>query len=70
MNPDLNPIEHPWKDLKTAVGRKHLTNLNDLEQFAKEEWSKILVERCKKLIHAYWKQLISVNVSKGGASKY
>ncbi len=68
MNPDLNPIEHPWKDLKTAVGRKHLTNLNDLEQFAKEEWSSTEEER--KLIHAYQKRLISVNVSKGGASKY
>ncbi len=36
--------EHPWRDLKTAVGRRHHSNLNDLEQFAKEECSKILVE--------------------------
>ncbi len=44
MSPDLNPIEHLWRDLKTAVGRRHPSNLNDLEQFAKEEWSKIPVE--------------------------
>ncbi len=60
MSPDLNPIEHLWRDLKTAVGRRHPSNLNDLEQFAKEEWSKIPVERCKKLIHGYRKRLISV----------
>ncbi len=70
MSPDLNPIEHLWRDLKTAVGRRHPSNLNDLEQFAKEEWSKIPVERCKKLIHGYRKRLISVIFSKGGATKY
>ncbi len=70
MSPDLNPIEHLWRDLKTAVRRKHPSNLNDLELFAKEEWSKIPVERCKKLIHGYRKWLISVIFSKGAATKY
>ncbi len=70
MSPDLNPIEHLWRDLKTAGGRRHPSNLNDLEQFAKEEWFKIPVERCKKLIHGYRKRLISVMFSKGGATKY
>ncbi len=69
MSPDLNPIEHLWRDIKTAVGRRHPSNLNDLEQFSKEECSKIPVERCKKLIHVYRKQLISVFFSKGGATK-
>ncbi len=39
MSPDLN--------LKTAVGKRHPSNLKDLEQFAKEERSNIPVERCK-----------------------
>ncbi len=56
--------------LKTAVGRRHPSNLNDLEQFANEEWSKIPVERCKKLIHSYRKRLISAIFPKGGAAKY
>ncbi len=70
MSPDLNPIEHLWSDLKTAVGRRHPSNLNDLEQFAKEELSKIPVERCKNLIHGYRKRLISVIFFQRGATKY
>ena len=27
MIPDLNPVEHLWGDLKTAVGRRHPSNL-------------------------------------------
>ena len=69
MSPDLNPIEHPWTDLKTAVGRRHPSNLRHLEQLAKE-WSKISAERCKKLIDGYRKRLISVIFSKGCTTKY
>src|SRR4029434_10936421 len=57
MSPHLNPIEHLWHDLRTAVGRRHPSNVRDLEQLAKEEWSKIPVERWKKLIHGYRKRL-------------
>ena len=31
MSPDLNPIEHLWKELKLAVWRRHLSNLKQLE---------------------------------------
>ena len=55
MSPDLNPIEHLWGDLKTAVGRRHPSNLGELEQFAQEEWAKVPVERWRKLIHGYRK---------------
>ena len=41
---------HLWRDLKTAVGRRHPSNLRHLEQLAKKQWSKIPVERCKKLM--------------------
>ena len=51
MSPDLNPIEHLWRDLKTAVGRRHPSNLRHLEQL--EKWSKIPVEKCKKLIDGF-----------------
>ena len=70
MSPDLNPIEHLWRDLKTAVGRRHPSNLRHLEQLVKQEWSKIPLERCKKLIDGCRERLISVIFSKGCATKY
>ncbi|CAJ0965038.1 unnamed protein product [Ranitomeya imitator] len=59
MSPDLNPIEHLWRDLKMAVWRRHPANIRDLEQFAKEERSKIPAEHCKKLIDGYRKRLVA-----------
>ncbi|CAJ0935161.1 unnamed protein product [Ranitomeya imitator] len=59
MSPDLNPIDHLWRDLKMAVWRRHPSNIRDLEQFAKEEWSKIPAEHCKKLIDGYRKRLVA-----------
>ena len=44
--------------------------MRDLEQFAKEEWSKIPVERCRKHVDGYRKRLVSVIFSKGCATKY
>ena len=60
MSPDLNPIEHLGGDLKTAVGRRHPSNVGELEQFAQEEWSKLPVVRCGKLIHGWRKRLTAV----------
>ncbi|KAG2456820.1 TC1A transposase, partial [Polypterus senegalus] len=70
MSPDLNPIEHLWRDLKIAVGRRRPSNLRNLEQFAKEEWLEIPVEGCNKLVDGYRKRLILVIFSKGHATKY
>ncbi|KAI4905520.1 hypothetical protein NFI96_017283 [Prochilodus magdalenae] len=65
MSPDLNPIEHLWRDLKIAVGRRHPSNMRDLEQFAKEEWSKIPVERCCTLENR--EQLLNITAHRGGS---
>lgn len=70
MSPDLNPIEHLWKELKLAVGRRHPSNLRELEQFAQEERAKLPVETCRNLIQSYRKGLIAVIASKGCATKY
>ncbi|KAK1801575.1 hypothetical protein P4O66_004535 [Electrophorus voltai] len=41
QSPDLNPIEHLWRDLKMAVPRHSPSNLMELERFCKEEWEKL-----------------------------
>uniref|UniRef100_A0AAZ3SD85 Tc1-like transposase DDE domain-containing protein n=1 Tax=Oncorhynchus tshawytscha TaxID=74940 RepID=A0AAZ3SD85_ONCTS len=70
QSPDLNPIENLWKELKTAVYKCSPSNLTELELFCKEEWEKISVSRCAKLIETYPKRLTAVIAAKGGATKY
>lgn len=39
QRPDLNPIENLWQVLKVNVHARKPCNLNQLEQFAMEEWA-------------------------------
>ncbi|KAK3512401.1 hypothetical protein QTP70_008741 [Hemibagrus guttatus] len=41
QGPDLNPIEHLWRDLKMAVQRRSPSNLMELERSCREEWEKL-----------------------------
>jgi transposase len=38
QTPDLNQIEHPWRDLKIAVQRCPPSNLTELERKCREDW--------------------------------
>jgi transposase len=53
QSPDLNPIEDLWYDLKIDVHQQNPSNLKELGQFCLEEWAKIPVARCAKLIETY-----------------
>uniref|UniRef100_A0A8C5DZM8 Tc1-like transposase DDE domain-containing protein n=1 Tax=Gouania willdenowi TaxID=441366 RepID=A0A8C5DZM8_GOUWI len=68
QSPDLNPIEHLWRDLKMAVHRP--SNLMELERFCKEEWAKVATDRCAKLVASYSKRLEAVIAAKGATTKY
>ena len=70
QSPDLNPIENRWFDLKIAVHQWNPSNLKELEQFCLEEWEKIPVESCAKLIETYPKRLSAVIDAKGDSTKY
>ena len=65
QSPVLNPI-----DLKTAVHKWSTSNLTELEQFCKEEWSNIATSRCAKLVETYPNRLKAVIKAKGGSTKY
>ena len=60
QSPDLNPIENLWYDLNIAVHQQNPSNLKELEQFCLEEWAKIPVARCAKLIETYPSRLTGV----------
>ncbi|KAG2466461.1 TCB1 transposase, partial [Polypterus senegalus] len=70
QSPDLNPIEHLWRDLKMAVHRRFPSNLMELERCCKEEWVKLAKDRCAKLVASYSKRLEAVIAAKGASTKY
>ncbi|KAG2468153.1 TC1A transposase, partial [Polypterus senegalus] len=70
QSPDLNPIEHLWRDLKMAVHRCFPSNLMELERCCKEEWAKLAKDRCTKLVASYSKRLEAVIAATGASTKY
>lgn len=59
-SPDRNPTKHLWKDLKLALGRRHLWNLREVKQFAQEVWNKSPSEKSQQEL-----QKVAVIASKG-----
>ena len=57
QSPDLNPIEPLWRDLKMAVQLYSPSNLTELERICREEWEKLLIYRCAKLVMSYPRRL-------------
>ncbi|KAG2465757.1 TCB1 transposase, partial [Polypterus senegalus] len=70
QSPDLNPIEHLWRDLKMAVHRRFPSNLTELERCCKEAWVKPAKDRCAKLVASYSKRLEAIIAGKGASTKY
>ncbi|KAG2462346.1 TCB1 transposase, partial [Polypterus senegalus] len=70
QSPDLNLIEHLWRDLKMAVRRRFPSNLMELEKCCKEEWAKLAKDRCAKLVASYSKRLEAVIAAKGTSTKH
>ncbi len=70
QSPDLNPIEHLWRDLKMAVHQRLPSNLTELERICKEEWQRIPKSRCEKLVASFPKRLMAVLNQKCASTKY
>ena len=51
--PDLNLIEHLWRDLKIAVMQPSPSNLTVLERICRDYWEKLPKYRCAKLVASY-----------------
>ncbi|KAG2464911.1 TCB2 transposase, partial [Polypterus senegalus] len=70
QSPDLNPIEHLWRDLKMAVHQRLPSNLTELERICKEEWQRIPKSRCEKRVASFPRRLMAVLAQKGASTKY
>uniref|UniRef100_A0AAY4DL66 Tc1-like transposase DDE domain-containing protein n=1 Tax=Denticeps clupeoides TaxID=299321 RepID=A0AAY4DL66_9TELE len=68
--PDLNPIEKLWSELKRHGRARRPTNLTELHQFCQEEWARIPLNCCEKLVEGYPKRLRQVIQFKGNSTKY
>ena len=70
QSPDLNPIEHLWRDLKMAVHQRSPSNLTELERICKEEWQRIPKSRCEKVVASFARRLMAVLAQKGASTQY
>ena len=70
QSPDLNPIENLWGVLKNEVSKRQFSNKAELWSFVKEEWQKIPIETCRKLISSMPNRMQKVIENKGGHSGY
>ncbi|KAK3530952.1 hypothetical protein QTP70_006498 [Hemibagrus guttatus] len=70
QNPDLNPIENLWRELKIRVRAKKPSNLQQLGAFAREEWRNIPQQTCRNLVETYKKRLQAVIKNNGFSIDY
>jgi transposase len=72
QSPDMNPIEHVWKRLKTLVNQRPTRpqNLDELWVALQEEWLKIDVEFINSLIESMPRRVAALYTSKGRSTKY
>ena len=68
--PDLNPIEHLWRDPKIAVQQRSPSNLTELERIYREEWKKLPKYKCAKLVASCPRRLKAVIAAKGASTKH
>jgi hypothetical protein len=53
QSPDLNLIEHLWRDLKIAVQRRSSSTLKELVRICRKEWEELPKYRYAKLVASY-----------------
>ena len=71
-SPDLNPIENLWALLKKRVGARARDSdgVFDLWALIEEEWGKITINECRKLVHSMPDRIQAVIKARGGYTKY
>ena len=70
QSPDMNPIEHLWRVLKTRVALRRPRGRDNCIEIAFEEWYKISPEECAKLVKSMPERADALYLAKGGHTKY
>ncbi len=56
--------------MKVKVHKRNTHNIKQLKELCKEEWGKVTLDQCGKLVANYRKRLEAVKQDKGYAKKY
>ena len=65
QSPDLNPTKNFWGVLKNEISKRQFSNKTELCSFVKEEWQKLPLETCWKLISSMANRMQQVIQNKG-----
>ena len=71
-SPDLNPIEHAWDMLQTAISARPVQarNIEELRQALIQEWTNLDQNRLIRLIQSMRRQCLAVINARGGHKRY
>ncbi|GES88637.1 IS630 family transposase [Rhizophagus clarus] len=72
QSPDLNPIENLWNHLDSQVQKRKPVprSKQELIEVIQDEWRKITIETCQRLILSMPNRVKAVIKAKGGHTKY
>ncbi|CAB4482678.1 unnamed protein product [Rhizophagus irregularis] len=72
QSPDLNPIENLWNHLDSQVRKRKPVprSKQELIEVIQDEWRKITIETCQRLILSMPNGVKAVIKAKGGHTKY
>ena len=68
--PDSNPIGNLWNTLKVKVHKRNRQNIKQVEEICKEEWAKVTLDQCGKLVANYRKWLEAMKENRAYTTKY
>ena len=71
-SPDLNPIEHAWDMLQSAVAVRPVQprSLVELQQALIQEWTNLDQNRLARLIQSMRRRCLAVINARGGHNRY
>lgn len=72
QSPDLNPIEHLWRQIKLQIYERSdkAGSLDEVFQIAKEEWGKISADFIHRLIESMPNRVMACYKNRGHHTKY
>ncbi|GBL83170.1 hypothetical protein AVEN_165375-1 [Araneus ventricosus] len=69
-SPDLSPIENIWRILKRNMAQRRPRNIQQLQDYLRQEWDKISTDTLSRLVSSMHKRLAEVIRRKGDITSW